>query len=110
VLSEAKNVFNKKLGCLKGYVHKVSVKSDADPVQHKLRRVPLSVREGLRELLTEMLEDGVIEPVEASEWVSPVVITKKADGRLRFCVDLRSVNQSIVVDVFPLSNIGELLT
>ncbi|KAJ1177271.1 hypothetical protein NDU88_002532 [Pleurodeles waltl] len=57
-----------------------------------------------------MLAEEVIEPVEASEWISPVVITQKADGRLRFCVDLRSVNQNIVVDMIPLSNINELLT
>ncbi|KAJ1120452.1 hypothetical protein NDU88_008617 [Pleurodeles waltl] len=110
VLTEAENVFNKKLGCLKGYVHKVNVKCDASPVQHKSRWVPLSVREGLKKHLAEMLEDGAIEPVEASERVSPVVNNKKADGRLRFCVDLRSVNQNIVVDVFPLPNISELLT
>ncbi|KAJ1168777.1 hypothetical protein NDU88_000691 [Pleurodeles waltl] len=107
VLSGAEKVFCKKFGWLKGYVHKVKVKSNATPIQHKLRRVPLSVRDGLKKLLGEMLEDGVIEPVEASEWVSPVVITKKSDGRLRFCVDLRSVNQNIVVDVFPLPNINE---
>ncbi|KAJ1090383.1 hypothetical protein NDU88_003516 [Pleurodeles waltl] len=70
----------------------------------------MPVNDGLKKLLAEMLEDGGIEPVEESEWVSPMVITKKADGCLRFCVDLLSVNQNIVVDVFPLPSINELLT
>ncbi|KAJ1137773.1 hypothetical protein NDU88_004169 [Pleurodeles waltl] len=50
VLVGAKNVFDKKLGCLRGYVHRVRVKPDAVPTQHRLRRVPLSVRDDLKSL------------------------------------------------------------
>lgn len=56
------------------------------PVQHKVRRVPIMIRE-VKKLLDEMLESGVIEPVEVSYWISPVGITRKSDGKLRSCVN-----------------------
>ena len=40
-----------------------------------------------------MLEAGIIEPVEDSEWISPIVIQdKKVIGEVRICVDLRNLN------------------
>ena len=42
-----------------------------------------------------MLEAGTIEPVEESEWVSPMVMQeKKTKGDIRICVDLRKLNDA----------------
>jgi hypothetical protein len=35
-----------------------------------------------------MLEVGVIEPVEESEWIIPMVVQEKKQGGIRICVDL----------------------
>jgi hypothetical protein len=37
-----------------------------------------------------MLEVGIIEPVEESEWISPMVVQEKKQGGIRICVDLRN--------------------
>lgn len=79
-------------------------------VQHKVRRLPIMVRDEVKKLLRVMLESGEIEPVETSNWIAPVVITHKADGKLQFCVDLSSLNQNVVMDNFPLPNINELIS
>ena len=44
-----------------------------------------------------MLAEGVIEP-SMSPWSSPVVLVRKKDGKYRFCIDFRAVNQVSVKD------------
>ena len=52
---------------------------------------------------------GIIEPIEASKWVSPIVVARKPNGKIRMCVDLLDVNSKIVVETHPLPNINEML-
>ena len=103
-----KEVFSDKLGELKGFVHRVRLKEVIKPVQHRVRRLPVGIRETVRRELEELQIKGVIEPVEASEFVSRMVVAAKKDGRARICVDLRQVNGNIVVDAFPLSHVEDL--
>ena len=45
----------------------------------------------------------------ASPWASPVVLVKKKNQDLRFCVDYRRLNAVIHKDVFPIPGIDDLL-
>ncbi|KAL7839056.1 hypothetical protein SRHO_G00257140 [Serrasalmus rhombeus] len=98
------------LGCAKGFLHQVKTRSDVQPVQQKLRRLPFSVREAVSAELRKLVEQDVIEPIEASEWVSPIVVTRKKNGGVRLCVDLREPNKGVVVDSFPLPHMEEMFT
>ena len=55
----------------------------------------------IRNHIDEMLKCGVIRP-GSGEWAAPVVLAKKKDGTLRFCVDYRKVNAITKRDVYPL--------
>uniref|UniRef100_A0A1X7TBK8 Reverse transcriptase domain-containing protein n=1 Tax=Amphimedon queenslandica TaxID=400682 RepID=A0A1X7TBK8_AMPQE len=44
-----------------------------------------------------------------SPWSSPVILVKKKDGSLHFCVDYRKVNFVTRKDAYPLSRIDDTL-
>ena len=79
---------------------------DATPVnlpQYKLSRVE---QELVESEVTKMLALGVIEP-SISPWNSPILVVPKKDGSLRFCADLRKLNERTVKDVYPIPNLNE---
>ncbi|KAH9319238.1 hypothetical protein KI387_021007, partial [Taxus chinensis] len=51
----------------------------------------------------------IIKPLDESEWVSPMVISIKKDGRIRICVDYRELNVACVTDPFPMPFTEEIL-
>jgi len=55
-----------------------------------------------------MLEHGIIEPA-ASPWASNVVLVKKKDGMLRFCIDYRKLNSVTYKDSYLLRLIDNCL-
>eukprot|EP00253_Pinus_taeda_P036473 PITA_36473 len=49
-----------------------------------------------------MLEAGIIEPIEDSDWMSPMVVEdKKQKGEISICIDLQKLNDECVHDTFP---------
>lgn len=97
-------------GCAKQFVHKVKVSSAVTPVRQKLRRLPLSVRDAVSKEIDRLLKEGIIEKIDASPWVSPIVVIQKKSGGIRMCVDLREPNKAVVTDSYPLPHIDELLS
>ena len=72
------------------------------------RRMPFAVRQEVARQLCNMQEAGVIEP-SSSPWSSPVVMVRKKDGTLRFCVDYRELNKITKRDTYPLPRVDDLL-
>ena len=56
----------------------------------------------------QMLASNVIRPSN-SPWASLVVMVRKKDGSLCFCVDFRQLNAATVKDAHPLPRIDDLL-
>ena len=55
-----------------------------------------------------MLEIGAIQKSN-SPWASAVVLVRKKDGSLRFCIDLRKLNARTVKDAYSLPQIEDSL-
>ena len=81
----------------------------APPSRERYRPIPPKLYTELRVLLQGMLDSGVVKE-SASPWAAPVVLVKKKDGSLRFCVDYRKLNAVTHKDSFPLPRIEESLT
>ncbi|KAI7789804.1 hypothetical protein IRJ41_010978 [Triplophysa rosa] len=98
------------LGCVKGFIHKVQVNPTVTPIRQKLRHLPLSIRKEVSTELDRLHKAGIIEAVDSSEWVSPLVVVRKCDRHMRLCVDLREPNKSLIMDCYPLPHMEELFT
>ena len=81
---------------------------DHPPTRQPLRRTPFSLRKRINEMVKEMLDMGIIKQ-SSSPWASPVVLVKKKDGTMRFCVDYRKLNHVTKPDVYPLPRIDDTL-
>ena len=64
--------------------------------------------EEVRNHLKEMLESGAIRPSQ-SAWCNAVVLVRKKDGGLHFCIDFRHLNACAKKDSYPLPQIQEVL-
>ena len=80
----------------------------ASPRKQAVRRTSFVVRREIAVQLQKMLEQKVIQP-SSSPWASPIVLVRKKDGSLRFCVDYRSLNSVTKPDCFPLPRIDDML-
>ena len=81
---------------------------DHRPIRQPLRRQPFQHQAYIDKETDRMLEYGIIEPA-ASPWASNVVLVKKKDGSLRFCVDYRRLNSITYKDSYPLPLIDNCL-
>ena len=62
----------------------------------------------LKKHLQEMVEVGPIRK-SFSPWASAVVLVRKKDGGLRFCIDLRKLNNRTIKDGYSLPRIEDTL-
>eukprot|EP00253_Pinus_taeda_P020271 PITA_20271 len=68
-----------------------------------------NLREIVKEELQKLLNAGFIYSISDSEWVSPLVIVPKKNGKWRVCVDYRALNKATQKDHFPLPFIDQVL-
>ena len=78
------------------------------PIAVRQYRYSQKEQQAIQAEVDKLLTLDVIEPSK-SPWSAPVVLVKKKDGSLRFCIDYRKLNAITQVDAFPLPNIQDTL-
>ena len=78
------------------------------PFKERYQRIPPHQYKEVKRHLKEMMEIGAIQK-SASPWASAVVLVRKKDGSLRFCIVLRKLNARTVKDAYSLPHIEESL-
>ena len=82
--------------------------TDPIPFKESYRRIPPQMYDEVKAHIQEMLDLGAIRHSN-SLWSSAIVLVRKKDGRLRFCIDLRKLNNKTVKDAYSLPRIETLL-
>ena len=78
--------------------------TDPIPFKEAYRRIPPQMYDEVKAHMQEMLDLGAIRQ-SSSPWASAIVLVRKKDGRLRFCIDLRRLNNRTVKDAYSLPKI-----
>jgi len=79
--------------------------NESRPVRQALRRHPVAYLPLIDDYVQEMQDNGIIEPRIVSEWVSNIVLVRKKDGALRYCIDYRGLNAVTTKANYPLPRI-----
>ena len=98
------------LGTLSGD-YNIQLRPDAKPrAIYTARNVPLPLRPQVTAELERMERAGVISKVsEPTPWCAGMVVVPKKTGRVRICVDLKGLNESVLREVHPLPKVDETL-
>ena len=82
--------------------------ADHKPVRNNPYRISQHESEIMEKEIDQYLKLGLIRPSQ-SPWSSPVLMIRKPDGGIRFCIDYRKLNNITIKDSYPLPRIDDLL-
>lgn len=89
--------------------YKIILKENVEPVVNSCRRVPISIKPRLKEVLDKLEDSHIIEKVDyVTDWVNNITIVEKPDQSLRLCLDPRHLNNCLKPEKFPIPTIEEL--
>lgn len=107
ILNEFPDVFE-GIGCLP-CEYKIRLSTDARPIVHAPRKLPIAIRDVVKRKLSEMLEQGVITKVEEpTDWVNSMTVVQKPNGDIRICLDPRDLNKYIKREHFRLPTLDDV--
>ena len=96
---------------LNGYNFFIKLKPDAPAsLVQKQRRIPFALQDAVEKEIQKLLMNDIIEEIDSSAFVSPIVVVPKSDSEIRLCVDYKRLNQHIIIDQHPLPTVDEIFS
>lgn len=111
LLLEYQDIFSRNdldIGHTSTVKHRIDL-VDEVPFKQRHRRIPPSMFQEVKDHLRQLLEGDIIRQSNSPYSSSVVLIRKKATGKLRFCIDLRELNNRTVKDSYALPRLEEIL-
>ena len=87
--------------------HKIEIEGEK-PRRCAVRPLNPAMRDVLKRELNELLKNDLIQE-SRSDYASPVVMVRKKDGSIHFCIDFRQLNSATRFDSYPLPRVNEVL-
>ena len=81
---------------------------DDEPFKERFQQIAPPLLEEVQENLQDMLDGGAIRPLK-SPWCNAIVLVRKKDGTLQFCIDFQRLNARTKKDSFPLPRMQETM-
>lgn len=104
-----RDIFDGKLGAYNVAKVHLSIDKEAKPIFFKPRPVPFAWKSKIEEQLNKLVESGVLELVNNSNWGCPIVPIPKPNGELRICGDYKvTINKFLTDFKYPLPRIEEI--
>ena len=92
-----------------GVEHKINLEENVTPSVFRPRRLSKELTLEVKDHIEKLLKEGVIRESN-SEWASPIVCARKADGSLRLVIDYRVTNtKSKTATLHPIPLIDDLV-
>lgn len=91
---------------------KIQVNPNVPPRRVTYNNIPLAMEKTVAETIKNNLEQEIIEVVSEGmnkDWISPVLVVPKSDGRLRAVVDLRAPNRAIIREEYFGETVDSIL-
>lgn len=109
LLQEFSELFSKELGTFNKGTFTISLKKDAKPASHKPRPLPFAIKQKVEEELDRLVSNGILEPVEVSDFTAPIVPVLKKDNSVKICGDYSgTINHQIEAQSYPLPRVEYL--
>ena len=88
----------------------MEVSPDAQPRFCKARTLPYAMRQLVEDELNRLVAEGTLEPVDYSDWATPIVAVLKSDRKsVRVCGDFRmTVNPVSKLNRYPIPKVEDL--
>ncbi len=109
-LMQKRNVFSLhewEVGLAKGVEHCIRL-ADTRPFRERSRRIAPADIDDVRRHLKDLLEAGIIKE-SRSPYASPIVIVRKKNGKIRMCIDYRTLNSKTIPDQYTTPRIDDAL-
>lgn len=109
VIGQNRNAFAKsvsEMGITNIYKHVIDT-GDANPIRQRFYRTSPQIKREIEKQVDELLANKLISK-SFSQWSSPCLLVKKADGTYRFAVDYRKLNTVCRTMSHPLPTLQEI--
>jgi hypothetical protein len=94
----------------------ITLDPEAEPIIHPPRQVPVHLKDHYRQEIDNMLELGVISPVDKpTDWVNSIVLSETTNEKgeitkLRVCLDPRDLNKCIKREHYRTRTVDEVVS
>ena len=107
LLLEFSDLFDENLGHTTILIYEINT-GNSTPIKQHPRRIPFAHRDVSERQIADMLEKGIIREL-TSPWSSPIILVKKENGEMRFCIDYRKLNSVTIGQAHPLPRVDDIL-
>jgi hypothetical protein len=111
LLKYTEQIGNEKfdIGKIPNIKFSVKLKPNIKPIKHKPISLNPLMQEECDKTINLLLKNKIIEPIEHTDWATPVFIVMNHDKSSRMVTNYKKLNEASIDDLYPTPNTQEML-